>query len=375
LPTLTLLAGNTALLALVRWHNRPVGLVRLKNAAPNISPESLRSAIQAQVQVSKEPISATTELRQRTTIIVCTRERPEDLRRCLLSLLSLAAEGHEVLVVDNAPLSNRTAEVVKGYPFRYLVEPRPGLNNARNCGWRAATYSIVAYLDDDTRADRDWIGALIQPFAVPEVAGVTGLVLPLELETPAQEQFEIYCWQRRNFEWKVFIAPQTQPAAAGVVGMGANMAFRREVLQSLGGFDPRLDAGTATCSGGDTDMFARILEAGHHLVYTPAALVWHRHRREQAELRHCIFGYGVGLYSFLTKRLVENQDPQALITAVRWFAGPLLKAARRRLSGQPAVSLDLLLLEAGGACLGAFRFWQEHQRMAKTIYLSRERFA
>ena len=106
-------------------------------------------------------------------------------------------------------------------------------------------------------------------------------------------------------------------------------------------------------------MFARVLDTGAQIVYTPEALVWHRHRREQAELRRCIFGYGVGLFSFLTKRLVEVRDLQALIIAARWFVGPLAKVAWRRLFGQLTISLDLLLLEAGGACVGPVRFWQE----------------
>jgi GT2 family glycosyltransferase len=144
--------------------------------------------------------------------------------------------------------------------------------------------------------------------------------------------------------------------------MGANMAFRRDLVLRLGGFDPRLDGGTATCSGGDTDMFARVLETGAHIVYNPAALVWHHHRREDAALRSCLFGYGVGLFSFLTKRVIEHHDWPALITAARWWAGPLAKAARRAAQGQPTVPLSLLLLEAWGAFFGPYRLWQATQQ-------------
>jgi GT2 family glycosyltransferase len=72
------------------------------------------------------------------------------------------------------------------------------------------------------------------------------------------------------------------------------MTFRCDVLIRLGSFDPRLDGGIPTCSGGDTEMFARALEAGAHILYEPAALVWHRHRRTQAQLQNCLFGYGSG---------------------------------------------------------------------------------
>lgn len=359
LPEITLPHGTTGLLALVRWRGRPVGLAWVRDATGSIPPAQLRAAITSQVDYHQHVSSTVTTSRQLASIIVCTHERPDDLRRCLDGLLPLAAAGHEVLVVDNAPRSSCTAEVVAQYPFRYLCEPRIGLDHARNCGLRAANHPIVAYTDDDAVADPRWISALIQPFQAPEVGCVTGLVLPLELETPAQEAFEIYCAHRRDFTRRVLAAPDVPPAAGGAAGMGANMAFRRELLLQLGGFDPRLDGGTATCSGGDTDMFARVLEAGAQIVYTPEALVWHRHRRTDAELRSCIFGYGVGLYSFLTKRLIEARDLRALVIGGRWLVGPLVKAAWRQVRGRPVVSLDLLLLEFRGALLGPARLWRE----------------
>lgn len=302
---------------------------------------------------------------QRISIVVCTHERPADLARCLDALIPLAEMGHEVIIVDNAPTTARTAEIVVRYPFRYVDEPTKGLNQARNRGLYAASHPIVAFTDDDAVPDVNWAAAIAQPFAGPTVGCVTGLVLPLELETPAQQQFEIYCQHRRIFEPQRFSAPQTPPSTGGVVGMGANMAVRRELVLELGGFDPRLDGGTTTLSGGDTDMFTRILESGAEIVYTPEAVVHHHHRREWPALQYCVFGYGVGLYSFLTKRVIEARDARALITAVRWFGGPLVKAAWRRLRGQPTVSLDLLLLEAAGACLGPWRFWRANKAAAR----------
>ncbi len=358
LSTITLQAGADHLLGLVRWQGKPIGLLRLRSVGGTITLQQLKLAIKSQVQIPAESAEQRSASDQPVSLVVCTHERPDDLRRCLDALLPHAAAGHEVIVVDNAPRSTRTAEVAGGYPFRYLQEPLIGLDNARNCGLQAATCAIVAYIDDDAVADPQWLKALVQPFASPDVGCVTGLVLPLELETRAQELFEVYSIQRRAFARQVFTSPQTPPARAGIAGVGANMAVRRELALQLGGFDPRLDGGTATCSGGDTDMFARILDAGKQIVYTPEALVWHRHRRDEVALRRCIFGYGVGLYSFLTKRLIEERDYQALIIAARWFVGPLIKAAIRRMRRQPAVPLSLLLHEAGGACIGPLRFWQ-----------------
>jgi hypothetical protein len=120
-------------------------------------------------------------------------------------------------------------------------------------------------------------------------------------------------------------------------------------------------------------MFARILEHGASIVYTPAALVWHRHRRETVQLHSCIFGYGVGLYSFLTKRLIEAHDLQAITIGARWFIGPLLKAAWRKLQSTRAVPMRLLLLEAAGACIGPLRFWQAASQISEAAAREKRR--
>lgn len=295
------------------------------------------------------------------SIVICTHERPDDLRRCLSALTVIADQGHEVIVVDNAPRSTRTKELVGQTDFRYICEPRLGLNHARNAGLWAASHALVAFTDDDAAPHARWADAIARPFIDRNIGCVTGLVLPLELETPAQRQFEVYCVQRRVFTARVFSATTTAPAAAGICGMGANMAIRRELALRLGGFDPRLDAGTVTRSGGDTDMFARILEHGAQICYNPEALVWHRHRRSDAELQECVYGYGVGLYAFLTKRILEHGDWKAAVIGLRWFGGPIAKAFLRVLTGRQAVSLLLLLNEARGAFHGPRAYFEARE--------------
>src|SRR6188768_2225935 len=84
------------------------------------------------------------------TIAICTRERPDDLVRVLHGVREQTHTGHDVLVVDNAPLTDRTRQVVEQFPgVRYLCEPAPGLNRARNCAVRNAGGEVVAFTDDD----------------------------------------------------------------------------------------------------------------------------------------------------------------------------------------------------------------------------------
>jgi GT2 family glycosyltransferase len=350
-------AGTVYLL--VRWQGVPLGIARVA-AMDAHRPGRLRQEIAAQVELPPEPPPRSTTAAP-MTIVVCTRERPRDLTRCLDALRPLLSDGHDVLVVDNAPDTNRTAGVVSRYSVRHVVEPKPGLNNARNRGLAEARHDIVAYVDDDATVDRSWADAIAEPFARPEVASVTGLVLPFELRTEAQQRFEAYSAHRRTFTTREFTRATLAPAAAGVAGVGANMAFRRAAVERLGGFDPRLDAGTRTRAGGDNDMFARILDAGHTIVYTPRALVWHRHRETERELRECVFGYGVGVFAFLTKRVIEAHDLGALVTGGRWLVGPFVRTARQRASGADTPPAALLLREAAGALLGPFRFFSERR--------------
>jgi GT2 family glycosyltransferase len=300
-----------------------------------------------------------------TSVVIPTHERPDDLARCLDGLASVDRRRHEVIVVDNHPLTSRTAAVAARFDVRYVVEPRRGLNRARNTGAAAAVHDLVAFIDDDVVVTPTWLAGITAGFENVSVGCATGLVLPLELETPAQEQFEAYCAHRRDLGHHVYSRATLAPSAAGAVGMGANMAFRRDLLREMRGFDPRLDAGTATRSGGDNDMFARILDAGWLIVYTPDARVWHRHRRSLGELRSCVFGYGIGVHGMLTKRLMEQQDLGAVVTAARWLIGPLVKTMLAKINRRAAPNWSLVLTETAGAPLGPVCFlyetWRRHR--------------
>src|SRR6266508_3807433 len=201
------------------------------------------------------------------TVAVCTRERPTDLARCLEALVQLKYPALELLVVDNAPRSEATQQLVSRYPqVRYVREPRPGLSWARNRAIREAGGQIVAFTDDDVVVDAGWVAALARVFAEnAEVMAVTGLVAPYELEAEPQQLFEQYGGFGRGFERQWYrLDPEDRWQAvrrygwSGMFGTGANMAFRRSVFQRIGPFDPALDVGTVTNGGGDIEMFFRL---------------------------------------------------------------------------------------------------------------------
>ena len=128
---------------------------------------------------------------------------------------------------------------------------------------------------------------------------MTGLVVPFELESEAQQDFESYGGFGRGLAraWHVAGAHH----GAGRFGTGANMAFRRTLFDRIGGFDPALDVGTAADGGGDLEMYFRVLQEGCMLVFEPRAVVRHRHRREPERLRKQMRDWGKGLFVYMRR--------------------------------------------------------------------------
>ncbi|MFD5425041.1 glycosyltransferase [Streptomyces sp. NPDC127084] len=246
------------------------------------------------------------------SVVVATRERPDRLAAALDSLLAQDHPDFEIVVVDNAPVTDTTRELVT-YKYadrvRYAYEPVPGLAAAHNRGVATARGAVLAFTDDDVIADPHWLSALSAPFARdPRIGCVTGLILPARLSTPAQILLESHGGFAKGFTARTW-DPARPPAAtaeplfpftAGRFGSGANMAFRAGALRAVGGFDPATGTGTAARGGDDLYAFVRILTAGHRLHYTPDALVWHHHRETPRDLRDQAYGYGAGLTAYLT---------------------------------------------------------------------------
>jgi len=242
------------------------------------------------------------------TVVVCTRNRTEQLVTCLEAIEKLDYPHLDVLVIDNAPSDTSTAQLVKNQfsSFRYIRENNPGLNWARNRAILEAKGDIVAYTDDDVLVDAQWVNALGRLFTQnPEVMAITGLVVPAELETEAQVMFEAYGGFGRGFERKWHrvdgkVVPW-QLLGTGQFGTGANMAYRKSVFHEIGLFDPALDVGTCTNGGGDLEMFFRVLKHGHTLVYEPAAMVRHCHRRSYPELQYQISNNSRGFVGYAVR--------------------------------------------------------------------------
>lgn len=300
------------------------------------------------------------------TVAVCTRDRPGDLARCLDAIEGLDPAPDAILVVDNAPREDATRRLVASRAtVRYVLEERPGLDVARNRALREAATDVVAFTDDDAVPDAGWLGALLRNFEAPGVLAVTGLTLPFELATRAQEVFEEHYGFGRGFRRRVFSAATDNPLISGPMGAGVNMALRRTVTGLVGGFDEALDAGTPTRSGGDHDMFTRILTSGYEVVYDPGAIVRHRHRQNWKDLADTLHGYGVGTYAAWTRALLHDGETGVLPVAWGWFRHDQLRRILRAMLGRVgAPPLSLAWAEVRGCLAGPWAYLRSRRRRA-----------
>jgi len=303
------------------------------------------------------------------SVVVCTRDRPESLAACLAAMARLDYPAFEVVVVDNASAGPATAEAVAASGFRYVREERPGLGWARNRGAAEVRHAIIAYTDDDVRVGRGWLRGIATGFADPQVAGVTGQVLPAELDTPAQIYFERYSGMGKGGVARWLHRGELGDAgalAAHQCGVGANMAFRRSTLERLGGFDTALGVGTPSLGAEDIDMFHRVLAAGLAIRYEPAALVWHQHRRDMPGLRRQIYGNGRAFGVYLLKSWRDRSVPRRVTAAygARWVGGWLLRRLASQLLGRLDLPVEMAWAEIAGAWSAPAAFRATYRRDA-----------
>jgi len=366
LRDLTGLAPYTRAYVLLRWRGVPVGRCWMDINQGRINAHALWRVASWEFRETLIPLRVRELLpaapraappRPTCSVVVCTRNRTEDLRRCLDALRPAMAAGIEVIVVDNVPADDQSERLAKTYPVRYLRQLRSGVNWSRSLGAQAARGDIVAYTDDDAKVDAGWLDAILEPFSDPDVASVTGLVVPYELEAESQELFERHQSFVRGFARRNFTADVIPPAAAARAGAGANMAIRRELINNLRLFDEELDGGTVTLTGGDTYALYQLLRLGYRIVYQPSALVWHRHRLTPERLRRVVYGYSVGTFALLLHCLLRHRDVGAVAVGISWFVHHHLKQLWRGLRGKPgAQPVWLTLTELQGCAVGPWAY-------------------
>jgi glucosyl-dolichyl phosphate glucuronosyltransferase len=213
----------------------------------------------------------------RLSAVVCTHDRPDDLRRCLEAFAALE-DRVELIVVDSAsgpPCDALVAAARSSVAdVTYLREDVPGLSRARNRGLRHASGEIVAFVDDDAAPRPDWARKIVEPFdAGPHVGCVGGACHAF---FPDCERPRWLSDRLLQFAGVTRFRTARDARSSAEWPFGANVAFRRDVLTAAGGFPEHLGrTGTALLSGEESAAIAAVRDAGWRVVLHPDAAVDH----------------------------------------------------------------------------------------------------
>jgi len=216
----------------------------------------------------------------KVSVVVCAYNAADTLEDNLSSLDRLTYPDYEVILVNDGS-RDHTSDIGRRHPrVRVIDTPNAGLSAARNVGLAEATGEIVAYTDADTRVDADWLTFLVQPFLTSDVVGSGGPnVVPTEDPPMAQS-----IARAPGGPTHVLIDDRIAEHVPG-----CNMAFRRDALLAIGGFNP-----VYLRAGDDVDVCWRLQARGWKIGFASAALVWHHHRSSVNAYWRQQVGYGEG---------------------------------------------------------------------------------
>jgi GT2 family glycosyltransferase len=247
----------------------------------------------------------------RVSIVVCNYNGARTLEETLSSLESLRYPDFEIIYVDDGS-TDESLSIAERHSdrIRIIAQENCGLSVARNVGAEAATGEIVAYIDSDAHADPDWLRHLVSAMESGSYAGAGGPNL-----TPASDgltaQLIALCPGNPTYVLKDNVRAEH---IAGV-----NMAFRRDALLRIGGFDP-----VHTRAGDDVDICWRLEDAGFRLAFSPTAIVWHHRRPSIRTYIRQQLGYGEA------ENQLERKHPERFNLGgyIRW-RGRVYAAPRR----------------------------------------------
>jgi GT2 family glycosyltransferase len=232
----------------------------------------------------------------RVSVVVCAYNAADTLDECLASLMDVRYPDYEVILVNDGS-RDATGVIGRRYPkVRVIDIPNGGLSAARNVGMHAADGEIVAYTDADVRVDPDWLTYLVQPFLTGDYIGSGGPNI-----VPPDDDWVAQCVARApGGPTHVLLDDRVAEHVPG-----CNMAFRREALMAVGGFNP-----VYLRAGDDVDACWRLQAAGGRIGFAPSALVWHHHRSTIKAYWRQQVGYGEGetwLGAFHPEKFLRGQ--------------------------------------------------------------------
>jgi GT2 family glycosyltransferase len=305
-------------------------------------------------QETKEPgLSETPESPPATSLIICSRNRPDLLTELVASILHGEEVPTELIVVDDSDSPNVWLQnLVTDRPceIRYLWNRSLGLSRANNTGIATARYDLIVFTQDDVLVTPTWFGILVRSLleAKPRTI-VTGKVLPGGKEagggfapsTKSDEEIKV-------FEGRI---------GSDVLYVQSMAAFR-SAFDEVGNFDPDLGPGTPFPAAEDNDFAFRLLEAGYRIVYDPNAVIYHRAWRSEDEYLWLHWNYGRGQGAFYSKYF-SLRDGHMIHRMARNLWGYVLRFPFRIFRDRRQAYRDMLYV--AGLLYGAVR-WRIRKR-------------
>ena len=242
----------------------PAAIDRGLGLRPRRPPSLAKPALAAVRGRYTGPIPPALPRYPRVSVVVCSYNAERTMEACLASLEVLNYPDYEVIVVNDGS-TDSTLAIAERFPYcRIISQQNKGLSVARNVGAEAANGEIVAYTDSDCVADPDWLTYLVAKMESAELVACGGPNFP----PPENSLVPAAVAVSPGGPTHVLLSDDVAEHIAG-----CNMAFRRDVLLGLGGFDP-----TFRAAGDDVDICWRFQDAGYVIGFSPAAVVWHFRR-------------------------------------------------------------------------------------------------
>ena len=263
------------------------------------------------------------------SVLIATRNRPEDLKFCLHSILVQEYPRYEVIVLDQSTDTNTSEMISEIFPGHnkliYIPSSTVGKSIALNILIEKASGEIYALTDDDTEAPADWLHQIKVSFDNnPNADILFGQVFPGKPSGINGKIFiPSYCFSEKRRLKK-----------GDVSGMGANMAIRKSIARRVKVYDPILGPGAPMHAAEEGDFIYRVQLTGGAVLHDPEIRLTHRAARSSEEWGRVYYSYGIGDSAFAVKHLRCGDVSIAAHKSIH-LAQMMLRLASRIIRRQP----------------------------------------
>lgn len=248
----------------------------------------------------------------KVSAVICTysMSRFSALMEAIQSLVEQTHKNIEIIVVvdHNTPLYEKLKSTFSEKTFRILHnQDVKGLSGSKNCGIDAARGKIIAFLDDDAVAAKDWIEQMLKTYSESEIVAVGGLTLP-------QWEYKKSTWFPEEFYWVLGCTYKGHTEKTAVVRnvFGGNCCFRKSCIDEAGKFLPYMGlVGEKMLTGEETEYCMRIRKIMplHKIIFNPDAVIYHKVPKEKTTLKYFIRRtYGSGYSSAIIHKLLPDDQ-------------------------------------------------------------------